>query len=102
MAKKLCPLLKKPCIEHECEFFFPILGTLPQTGEVVNKFDCVVKWLPHLLMENTQQARQAGAAFEGVRNEMHAGAAGMVMNALARAEGKQLLEAKREDFDKQG
>ncbi|MGH9567392.1 MAG: hypothetical protein ACRD4I_15530 [Candidatus Angelobacter sp.] len=81
MAK--CPLLKKECIKHDCAWYTQVIGKNPQTGEQLNRFACAVEWIPVLLIDNTQQQRQAGAAFEGVRNEMHAGAPEKIARALA-------------------
>lgn len=68
--RKLCPLLKKACIEHQCAFYTHVVGTDPQTGGAMDHWDCAVKWLPVLLIEGAQQTRQAGAAIESFRNEM--------------------------------
>lgn len=46
------------------------MGKNPNTGEDVNRFDCAVSWLPMLLIEGSQQTRQAGSAIESFRNEM--------------------------------
>ena len=46
------------------------MGKNPNTGEDVNRFDCAVVWLPMLLIEGSQQTRQAGSAIESFRNEM--------------------------------
>ena len=46
------------------------MGKNPNTGEDVNRFDCAVTWLPMLLIEGSQQTRQAGSAIESFRNEM--------------------------------
>ena len=69
MAKKFCPLINEECREHGCEWYVQIQGTDPQTGVPVNQFDCTMKWLPMLIIEAAQQARQAGAATESFRNE---------------------------------
>ncbi len=68
--KNICPLLKKECIEHSCKFYVHLLGANPQTGVQEDRWDCTFAFLPVLLIENSQQTRQAGAALEGVRNEM--------------------------------
>ncbi|MEH2485761.1 hypothetical protein V1280_001700 [Bradyrhizobium sp. AZCC 2230] len=34
----------------------------------VDTFDCADKWMPALLIEDTQQGRQMGAAIESLRN----------------------------------
>ena len=65
-----CPLIKKKCVEHKCRFFTQVIGKDPSTGETVNRFDCAVVWLPMLLIETSQQTRQAGSAIESFRNEM--------------------------------
>ena len=69
-SDKLCPLIRKPCIKHSCEYYVSIRGKNPQTGEEVDGWDCVNKWLPMLLIENSRQQCQTGAAVESFRNEM--------------------------------
>ena len=68
--EKICPMLKKPCIEHECMWFIQLRGTHPQTGEPLDEWDCTMVMQPLLLIENSQQQRQTGAAVESFRNEM--------------------------------
>ncbi len=71
MSKKtLCPLLKKPCIESDCKFWVHVTGADPQSGNPVDLYDCTFSWFPVLLIENTQQQRQTGAAVESFRNEV--------------------------------
>ena len=65
-----CPLIKKKCKEHGCKFFMQVLGKNPQTGQDVSQCDCAITWLPMLLIEGSQQTRQAGAAIESFRNEV--------------------------------
>ena len=65
-----CPLIKKKCVEHKCKFYIQVMGKDPNTGQDVNDFDCAIAWLPMLLIEGSQQTRQAGAAIESFRNEM--------------------------------
>jgi len=65
-----CPLISKKCKEHKCKFYIQIQGKNPNTGGDVNRFDCAVTWLPILLIEGSQQTRQAGSAIESFRNEM--------------------------------
>lgn len=69
----VCPLLKGPCLEHGCEWYSHLIGANPQTGEQVDQWVCVVVALPMLMLENSQQQRQTGAAIESFRNEMVAG-----------------------------
>ncbi len=65
-----CPFWKTPCKEHQCRFYIQVVGKHPQTGEELNRWDCAVAWIPVLLIENSQQQRQTGAAVESFRNEM--------------------------------
>jgi hypothetical protein len=68
--KKKCPLVGEECWGHECEWFIKIRGTNPQTGELIDEYRCSWQWIPVLLVENSQQQRQTGAAVESFRNEM--------------------------------
>jgi len=70
MASNYCPLIKKKCKEHGCKFFIQVYGKDPQTGLDINGWDCAITWLPTLLLEGSQQTRQAGAAIESFRNEV--------------------------------
>lgn len=65
-----CPLLKKDCIGIKCAWMTQVKGTNPQTGQDVDEWSCAITWLPLLLIENSQQQRQTGAAVESFRNEM--------------------------------
>lgn len=67
---KFCPLIKKDCVGLQCAWFTQIRGTHPQTGEDIDEWNCAVTWLPVLLIENSQQQRQTGAAVESFRNEV--------------------------------
>jgi len=78
-AKIICPLMGGECVEDgavkdgelvKCRFWVTVQGLHPQTGEVVNNSDCAFCWTPVLLIENSQQQRQTGAAVESFRNEM--------------------------------
>ena len=66
---KFCPLIGKDCIGLECSWFTEVRGTHPQTGEQIDEWGCAVTWMPVLLLDNTQQQRQTGAAVESFRNE---------------------------------
>ncbi|MCH7560830.1 MAG: hypothetical protein IIC67_05600 [Thaumarchaeota archaeon] len=65
-----CPILRKKCIEFECKFWDHLRGLHPQTGQEIDEYECSIKLLPMLLIENAQQSRQTGAAVESFRNEM--------------------------------
>ena len=47
-----------------------VAGTHPNTGAETEEWGCAMAWLPVLLIENTQQSRQTGAAVESFRNEV--------------------------------
>lgn len=65
-----CPFLKKKCIGLECALFTKVEGTDTNTGKHVEEWGCAIGWLPMLLVENSGQQRQTGAAVESFRNEM--------------------------------
>ncbi len=65
-----CPLIKKDCVQLQCAWFTQVRGTNPNTGKEVDEWACAMAWMPVLLIENSQQQRQTGAAVESFRNEM--------------------------------
>lgn len=65
----ICPLLKKPCIEGKCAWYTQIRGSNPNTGQPVDEHQCVINFLPFLLIENSQQQRGTAAAVESFRND---------------------------------
>lgn len=65
-----CPLIKKDCLGIKCNWYTQVRGTNPNTGKEVDEWGCAITWLPVLLIENSQQQRQTGAAVESFRNEM--------------------------------
>lgn len=67
-----CPLWRKPMKDvcHECEWWVHIRGKHPQSEEPVDHWGCAVAWMPILMIENSQQQRQTGAAVESFRNEV--------------------------------
>lgn len=68
MTEKKCPLLKKPCIKDACMWSTTLRGTNPNTGQDIDEKGCSIAFLPMLLVENAQMARQTGAAVESARN----------------------------------
>lgn len=64
-----CPLIGKDCVQFECKFWSQIKGKNPQTGADIDEWECTISMLPFLILEASQQARQAGAAVESFRNE---------------------------------
>jgi hypothetical protein len=70
-VKTNCPLHNfEPCKQMECAWFTQLRGNNPNTGKEVDEWSCAIAWLPILLIENSQQQRQTGAAVESFRNEM--------------------------------
>lgn len=65
-----CPLIQADCKGLECSWFTQVRGHNPNTGEEVDEWGCAITWLPVMLIENSQQQRQTGAAVESFRNEM--------------------------------
>lgn len=64
-----CPLINKKCIENKCAWYTQIRGMNPNTGEPVDEWQCAINFVPFLMIENSQQQRQTGAAVESFRNE---------------------------------
>ena len=69
--KSNCPLDGfKPCRQLDCAWFMKVRGNNPNTGEEIDDYGCSIAWLPVLMIENSQQQRQTGAAVESFRNDM--------------------------------
>ena len=70
-VKDNCPLNGfKKCKKFNCAWFIQIKGTHPQTGADVDEYGCAMAMMPLLMIENSRQTNQAGAAIESFRNEM--------------------------------
>lgn len=70
-TKTNCPLHSfEPCKQLDCAWFLQVRGNNPNTGDSVDEWGCAIAWLPVLLIENSKQQRQTGAAVESFRNEM--------------------------------
>jgi hypothetical protein len=65
-----CPLIKKDCVGLQCAWMTRVQGVDTNTGNQVDEYQCAVAWMPMLLVENSGQQRQTGAAVESFRNEM--------------------------------
>lgn len=69
--KDNCPLNGfKKCKRFNCAWYTQVKGKNPQTGEDIDEYACAITLLPLLLVENSRQTNQAGAAIESFRNEM--------------------------------
>jgi hypothetical protein len=64
-----CPLTGKKCLEKDCKWWIHLLGENPQTGSMVDRFDCVISWIPLLLVEIAKESKSGGIATESFRNE---------------------------------
>ena len=70
-SKANCPLDNfNPCRQTGCAWFTQLRGNNPNTGEPIDEWGCAIAWIPVLLIENSQQQRQTGAAVESFRNEV--------------------------------
>ena len=89
-----CPLLQKECIGLQCAWITQIRGNDPQTGKEIDEWDCAVKWMPMLLIENSQQQRQTGAAVESCRNVVAANPISILMGSK---DAKPILDITNDD-----
>lgn len=65
-----CPLIKKDCVGITCAWYTRVQGVDMNTGNQIDNYECAISWIPMLLIENSGQQRQTGAAVESFRNEM--------------------------------
>lgn len=65
-----CPLIGKDCIQFKCKFWSMLRGTNPQTGDLIDEYDCVHIWGPMLFVEAIKEMRGGAAATEDFRNVM--------------------------------
>ena len=63
-----CEEIKDGAI-HRCAWYTKLVGTNPNTGEVMDEHGCAMSWLPMLMIENSMQQRSTSAAVESFRNE---------------------------------
>lgn len=89
-----CPLLKKKCIGLKCAWFTKVAGYDINSGKEVEEYQCAVTWMPLLLIENSGQQRQTGAAVESFRNEM-VKANEQTQKIMIQAQKNQFLENKQ-------
>ena len=60
----------KDGVKYLCPWYAQVRGKHPQSDEAIDEWRCSIPWLPVLLIENTQQQRQTGAAVESLRNNI--------------------------------
>ena len=66
---KLCPFLKKACIEHECMMFTHVTMENPQTGTVKDEFVCSIVMIPMMQMETSKWTRGVQSSVDKARAE---------------------------------
>lgn len=66
-----CPFMQRDVSEvcHTCALYVQVRGINHNTGHEVDHWGCSFAFLPMMLIENTGQQRQTGAAIESLRNE---------------------------------
>ena len=97
-----CPLIKEDCIQIKCSWFTQVRGINPNTGKEVDEWGCAISWMPMLMIENSQQQRQSGAAIESFRNEMvKANQVGqqVLLAAAGVSQAKQILIGEKNEND---
>ncbi len=73
-----CPIVKEACIQFKCKFWTHIRGMHPQSGEELDEYDCAIKWLPMLIIENAKETKSTAAVMESFRNEVVKSANGLL------------------------
>lgn len=92
-----CPLVRGKCKEAQCKFWGHLVGQDHNTGATHDKFDCVISFIPLLLVEASCQTRSVAAAVESTRNIMAdpkgvMGAVASGLDRLASASERKMLE----------
>lgn len=87
---KTCPLMKGPCIEHDCVWYIQLFGTNPQTGIQMSEWGCTMAAIPLLLIESAKETRHFAAAAESARNEARLDTRAMVATLQEVASKKRL------------
>lgn len=81
-----CPFWQQPMSEvcHMCPLWVQIRGKDPQSMNEIDAWGCSLMFLPKLIIENAQEARQAGASMDKMATEVKDFHTSMVeLNALA-------------------
>lgn len=99
--EKICPLMRKPCIEGNCMFWVHMFGNDPQTGATVDHWNCSFAWIPILLVETRKAASDTAAAVESHRNEAVKASRG-IMEAMAMANALPALLNQQSEQDNNG
>ena len=95
-----CPLIKDECVQFKCMFWTQLRGKHPQTGAPLDEWDCAIKWLPILMIENTKEAIGVSASIDSFRNEMVRGQHAVLRMAangdVANREMKEIADARND------
>ena len=76
LGKECERISKNKLGEHykiRCKWYQHIMGQNPQTGEMVDEWDCALVWNNLLLIEQSKHVHGTVAAIESFRNEMVGG-----------------------------
>jgi len=67
----ICPMHRKSMRDvcETCPLWRRLYGRDPQTGDLIDEWNCTLAWLPKLLIENAKESRETAAAVESFRNE---------------------------------
>ncbi len=97
-VKEFCPLGHKcesisenKVGEHilkRCKWYQHIKGQNPQTGELVDEWDCSLVWMNILSIEATQKLHSSVAAIESFRNEVTGGIKSVIALAASNKTAK--------------
>jgi hypothetical protein len=91
--KNLCPLDRfEPCRELDCKFFEKVMGENPNTKETFEEWDCVIKFIPMLLIENSNRQRQTTHSIDKFRCETQEANKISQSILIAAAQGSKLIE----------
>lgn len=78
-----CPLIRKDCVQFKCKFWTKLVGDHPQiAGQKIDEYDCAVKWIPMLMIENTKEAIGVTSSINSFRNQMVLGQNAVLQTAV--------------------
>ena len=75
---KTCPFLKKECIGDKCQLWRPVTVNNHVTNQSETQYDCVLGWMPFLLIQIAKETNHSAASADKVANEINA-AAGTIL-----------------------
>ncbi len=80
-------------ILYRCPWYYHLHGKHPQLGTPVDAWECSIKWLPMLMLENTKEAIETVASLNSFRNEMVRGQQ-TVLKMASNGEVKEIADAR--------